>query len=319
MNIEERLTRIEAYLFGKAEQTEKPKFEAFYVDCTKEEYSEVKRILEAQGYVLYGEEWVAGEDCVTTTDDGEYMTYAMALRDDNQPVYTLPQLREKFGVEQPQEKLRDFVVPLAHATLTREEVAARCIAAAEKKGYKADPSPHFGRLHDDRTHVTFCSDGIYVFHNHDCQNTRPNTLTTLEAFEEYCGVEQPLPSGNSEKPNSHEPAVYEAGFWFGGEHQFLKLPDLTTLWLSSKTQVWRKTEYLVDESGLHPLTPVSKHTVGKFYAVAGMEQNRLNDWNSYALCVGEGEFVRPQLSTKSLVSVYFLPPQFVSQLEVTPI
>lgn len=86
------------------------------------------------------------------------------------------------------EELKDFVVPLEHETLTREEVAARCVAAAEKKGYKAEEDERFGKLHDDKTHVVFYSDETYMFHNHECD---VEDHITLEAFEEYCGVEQP--------------------------------------------------------------------------------------------------------------------------------
>lgn len=73
-------------------------FEAFCVDCTREEYPEVKEILESQGYELKYVEWVQGEDCVATNKQGYYMTYSMRDNQDYEPVYTLPQLREKYGL-----------------------------------------------------------------------------------------------------------------------------------------------------------------------------------------------------------------------------
>lgn len=76
MNIEERIERIEAHLgIGKAEQPQEKErtFEAFYVDCTRDEYPEVKEILESQGYKPKYTEWMEGDDCVTTTNKGVYM------------------------------------------------------------------------------------------------------------------------------------------------------------------------------------------------------------------------------------------------------
>lgn len=73
-------------------------FEDFYVQCTRDEYPEVKRILEAQGYRLHGDEWMEGEDCVATTNDGWYSPIFMSFSNNNEPTYTLDQLREKFGV-----------------------------------------------------------------------------------------------------------------------------------------------------------------------------------------------------------------------------
>ena len=71
----------------------------------------------------------------------------------------------------------------------------------------------------------------------------------------------------------------------------------------------------------HTLYPVSHHTVGKFYALAGIEPNHLNDWRSYALCVKNEDvphFVRPT-SEYGIVSIDRIRPSHVSLNEVTPV
>lgn len=73
----------------------RPKFEAFYVDCTQEQYPEVQKILEAQGHELYGAD-IDINDYVKCTNNGRY--FASELRHSGIPSYTLSELREKYGL-----------------------------------------------------------------------------------------------------------------------------------------------------------------------------------------------------------------------------
>lgn len=92
------------------------------------------------------------------------------------------------------EQLKNYVVPLAHDNLTKDEVATRCIAAAEKKGYVPGDNPYFSYekakkwIGNPVSHFYANRSAGYEFHNHDCQEENRDDLTILEAFEEYCGV-----------------------------------------------------------------------------------------------------------------------------------
>ena len=75
----------------------KPKFEAFYVECTKEEYPEVKAILNAKGHLCYDDDWSHGEDCISV-EDGEYFAFWMRKRNPFRETFNLFQLRQKYGL-----------------------------------------------------------------------------------------------------------------------------------------------------------------------------------------------------------------------------
>lgn len=202
------------------------------------------------------------------------------------------------------QELRDYVVPLEHATLTREEVAARCVDAASVKGYDKNGG-YWGSLREDSAFFLANGYGLeFLFHYHDCQATRPNTLTTLEAFEEYCGVQR-------------QP-TYNARFGFIGERQFLKLPDGTELYFSGQTSAWQK-DIIIGEAATHTLTKVEQHTVGKFYLLKDTEVTTPNNWRFYALCVADGLFIQPYLTTSNIVAVQGCGTGWVSHLEVTPL
>ena len=65
----------------------------FTVICTRDEYEEVAQILKGWGYESLGSIWVLDEDCVITTYDGCYMTFCLTNLSNNNPIYTLEELR----------------------------------------------------------------------------------------------------------------------------------------------------------------------------------------------------------------------------------
>jgi len=73
--------------------------EAFNIyPLSKEHYPEVNRVLKGLGYDLYGVEWEDGEDCVTLTIGGSYMTHEYSrLKHLNVPTYTFTEFMTKFA------------------------------------------------------------------------------------------------------------------------------------------------------------------------------------------------------------------------------
>lgn len=194
------------------------------------------------------------------------------------------------------EPLRDWVVPLAHETLAREQVAKRCIAAAVKRGYKKDKNRYWGEYSNGKTFylATGRMEGS-GFYNHVCQGS--GSLTTLESFEAYCGVEKPA-------------KVYNAGFNFEYGIHSLNLPDGTGVMFSNRRWVKSTNDYKPQP---HTLTPVERHTVGRFYRLVDGDPNQ---FEGYALCVGNNDFVQAQL-TNGIVTVEYWGKGFVSMDEVT--
>jgi hypothetical protein len=83
----------------EGQQSEPTTLEMFNIyPLDKSEYPEVKRVLQGVGYKLYGGEWMEGEDCVTTTDDGYHMTHHYSkLKRLNDPTYTFAEFMTKFA------------------------------------------------------------------------------------------------------------------------------------------------------------------------------------------------------------------------------
>lgn len=76
-------------------------------------------------------------------------------------------------------------IPLAHETLSQEEVAERLVKAAKKAGYEADRSSAFGNLYYLAKHfIVYPNAKSYDFHTHSGSGS-PKILT-LEQFEEHC-------------------------------------------------------------------------------------------------------------------------------------
>jgi hypothetical protein len=64
----------------------------------RKRYAEVKAVLIENGYELVGFEWNDGEDCVTTTTDGEFMTDTfLGLQHLEESVYTVDGFLSKYG------------------------------------------------------------------------------------------------------------------------------------------------------------------------------------------------------------------------------
>lgn len=76
-------------------------------------------------------------------------------------------------------------IPLAHDTLSREEVAKRLLKAAKIGGYKIDKDPFFSTLQTMNTHFIVYDYGLYSgFFSHSGVGI-PERLT-LEEFEAHC-------------------------------------------------------------------------------------------------------------------------------------
>ena len=83
----------------EGQEPEAKTIQAFNIyPLSKEQYPEVKRVLEELGYELYGVEWEDDEDSVTLTSDGSYMTHEYSrLKHLNEPTYTLTEFITKFS------------------------------------------------------------------------------------------------------------------------------------------------------------------------------------------------------------------------------
>lgn len=76
-------------------------------------------------------------------------------------------------------------IPLAHETLSREEVAERLVKAAKIGGYEMDTDPMFGSLKPNKTHfITKNNNTGSGFYNHPGKPNRQRL--TLEQFEQHC-------------------------------------------------------------------------------------------------------------------------------------
>lgn len=73
-------------------------FESFTIyPMPRERYDEVKEVLIERGYKLYHKEWEHGEDCVTTTEGGHFMTHEMqAIIHLEKTVYSVDEFLAKF-------------------------------------------------------------------------------------------------------------------------------------------------------------------------------------------------------------------------------
>lgn len=242
-------------------------------------------------------------------------------------------------------ELKNYVVPLAHDTLSKDEVAARCIAAAEKKGCEANGDPYFSYEEAKKwtaapvSHFDACSSSVYTFHNHDCQELSPNTLTTLEAFEEYCWVTDEAKRQTidqriaelehkldqlahivaeklqepKEEAKTEGRVVIDGLFRFSGEMTILNLPDESQLWIPPALS-WTKRAS-DGEYTKHTLVNVEKHTVGKFYLLKDGEPN---DFDDYALCLSDVNLVAAQ-EIAGVVTIHTISRDQVSLQEVQPL
>lgn len=92
-------------------------------------------------------------------------------------------------------------IPLAHESLSREEVAEKLVKAAKIAGYEMDTDPMFGSLKSNKTHfLTRNDDTGSGFYSHRGKPNRQRL--TLEQFEQHCqelaesrkAAEQPEPA-----------------------------------------------------------------------------------------------------------------------------
>ncbi len=83
----------------EAQNPEPNTFESFTIyPISKEQYPEVKRLLEGLGYDLYVKEWNKGQDCVTTNTIGYYMTHEYSwLKWLNETTYTFTEFMTKYS------------------------------------------------------------------------------------------------------------------------------------------------------------------------------------------------------------------------------
>jgi hypothetical protein len=83
----------------EGQEPEVKTFESFNIyPLTKKKYPEVKRVLEGLGYKSFGKEWEDGEDCVTLTIRGFYMTHEYSwLKRLNEPTYTFTEFIIKYS------------------------------------------------------------------------------------------------------------------------------------------------------------------------------------------------------------------------------
>jgi hypothetical protein len=75
-------------------------FKSFTVICSKSEYKSLAEKLSQMGYRRFGLEWEDGEDCVTTTSDGSYITHTAStlVSLTNEKFYSLQEFAEEFGL-----------------------------------------------------------------------------------------------------------------------------------------------------------------------------------------------------------------------------
>lgn len=76
------------------------KFKAFTVTCKQGDFDSVRTVLEKLGYKQYGSWGEEGEDCITTTQEGEFMTFESASLRANtcDPVTTLEEFATEYGM-----------------------------------------------------------------------------------------------------------------------------------------------------------------------------------------------------------------------------
>lgn len=237
--------------------------------------------------------------------------------------------------------LKDFIVPLKHDTLTKDQVAERCINAAKTKGYKTDPDFTYEEAKTwtkpPALYFYASSNSIFGFYITMGQYEHPNTL---EVFEEYCGEKQSLPDNSIEQriaslegkidhladilaEKLQEPKEgakvddrvrIDGLFAFSEKITILCLLDNSMLWLPPDESTWCKAGNH-GETDVATLITVKKHTAGKFYL---LKQGEPNDFDDYALCLSAVNFVVAQ-DIAGVVTISTISRDHVSMQEVQPL